>query len=55
MTTATVVWAPRSRTHSVWAKSRSDGSTAVYPGAITTPNCHRLRFLGAEARYGYRM
>ncbi len=52
---ATVGSAPCSKTHSVCAKDRSDGSTAVYPGDITTPNCHRLWFFAAEARYGYRM
>ena len=26
-----------------------------YLGAITTPNCQRLRFFWDEARYGYRM
>ena len=25
-------------------KLRSVGSAAAYPGAMTTPNCHRLRF-----------
>jgi hypothetical protein len=44
-----------SSTHSVWLKLLSDGSAAAYPGAMTTPNCHRLRFLAAEARYGYKM
>ena len=44
-----------SSAHSVWVKLRSEGSAAAYPGAMTTPNCHRLRFFCAEARYGYRM
>ena len=44
-----------SSTHSARVKLVSDGSAAAYPGAITTPNCQRLRFFCAEARYGYRM
>ena len=44
-----------SSTHSVRVKLLSEGSTAAYQGAMTTPNCHRLRFFWAEARYGYRM
>ena len=44
-----------SSAHSVWVKLRSEGSAAAYWGAMTTPNCHRLRFFWAEARYGYRM
>ena len=44
-----------SSTHSARVKLVSEGSAAAYPGAITTPNCQRLRFFCAEARYGYRM
>ena len=44
-----------SSTHSARVKLVSDSSAAAYPGAITTPNCQRLRFFCAEARYGYRM
>jgi hypothetical protein len=55
MTSSRAGWPVCSRTHSVCAKARSDGSAAAYPGDITTPNCHRLWFLAADARYGYRM
>ena len=48
-------WPECSRTHSAWVKLLSEGSAAAYPGAMTTPNCQRLRFFAAEARYGYRM
>ena len=41
---------PCSSTHSARVKLVSDGSAAAYPGAITTPNCQRLRFFWAEAR-----
>ena len=44
-----------SSTHSDWVTLLSEGSTAAYSGAITTPNCQRLRFFWDEARYGYRM
>ena len=46
---------PCSSTHSARVELVSEGSAAAYPGAITTPNCQRLWFLAAEARYGYRM
>ena len=39
-----------SSTHSARVKLVSDGSAAAYPGAITTPNCQRLRFFCDEAR-----
>ena len=50
--TWTAGWPECSSTHSHWVKVLSDGSAAAYPGAMTTPNCQRLRFLAAEARYG---
>ena len=46
----TVTAVPPSMRHSARVYDGSDPSP--YPSGITTPNCQRLRFFCAEARYG---
>ena len=47
-------WAPGSTIISADRRHRSDASAVAYDGGTATPNCQRIWFFVAEARYGYR-
>ena len=45
--------APGSTTHSVRHVERSEPVASAYARGASTPNCQRIWFFCADARYGY--